>query len=252
MISRISIIGSGNVANQLAIAFSKENVEVSHIYSRNNETAKVLANTIDATQIYSLQDLPQQLCIICVPDDEISNVVEQINDNIPVAYTSGSVELQDIPKRREIGVFYPLQTFSKGRIIDFFNVPFFIESTDEYFATTLFDLAWKISKEVNYANSEERKKMHIAAVMVNNFTNHLIYQAQKYSEENNIDFKHLQPLLKETFEKLEDHSAYNSQTGPARRGDKAIIAEHLSQLKGNQRKIYEVITSSIIASYDKL
>ncbi len=246
---QISIIGSGNVANRLAIAFSEEGINISHIYSSNLTTAKELAKKVGAKVLADTNDLPQQLCIVCVPDNVIGSVVNSIDKNISVAYTSGSISLYSLTKRENLGVFYPLQTFSKERKIDFFNVPIFIESNNEYFTSTLFDLAWKISREVSHANSEKRKKMHIAAVMVNNFTNHIIHLSQEYSTQNNIDFKHLRPLLQETISKLEDSSAFDSQTGPARRGDDTIIKEHLAKLSGRTKEIYQLISKSISETY---
>ena len=248
-IKSISIIGSGNVANQLAIAFHREKIKVSHIYSRNKVTSQSLADEINAVSLSDISDLPKQLCIVCVSDDSVAKVIEEIDSEIPIAYTSGSVELSSVTSREKLGVFYPLQTFTKDRIVDFFEVPMFVESNSDYFTSDLFDLAWKISRIVNHANSEERKKMHLAAVMVNNFTNHILCLAQKYSEENNIDFNHLKPLLSETIKKLDSNTAYNSQTGPARRGDLNIIDQHQMELTGTSKEVYEIITKSIIETY---
>ena len=250
-VDSISIIGSGNVANRLAIAFSEEGVAVSHIFSINQTTAKELAQKVGAKVLSDVNDLPKQLCVVCVPDDVLNSVIDSINDDVAIAYTSGSVEISSFKSRKNLGVFYPLQTFSKERKIDFFNIPIFIESNNDYFTSTLFDLAWKISREVNHANSEERKKMHIAAVMVNNFTNHMVHLSQKYAIENKIDFAHLQPLLQETIAKLKDHSAFDSQTGPARRGDENVIEEHLSKLSGRTKEIYQLISKSITETYTK-
>tara|TARA_R110002072_G_scaffold67521_3_gene165583 strand:+ start:11514 stop:12287 length:774 start_codon:yes stop_codon:yes gene_type:complete len=251
----ISFIGSGNVANHLSRALQKENITISHIYSRNLNTAQELAGKINAIVVNELSDLPNQLTIVCVSDDSIHSVIDKINPKIPIAYTSGTVELSSFSSRENIGVFYPLQTFSKNREVDFFEVPIFIESNSEYFTSILFDLGWKVSREVNHASSTERKKMHIAAVMVNNFTNHIIHLAQKYSHDNDINFDYLRPLLNETVAKLEITSARKAQTGPARRGDVKIIEEHLKTLSGTTRDVYQLITKSIIETYknnDKL
>jgi len=250
-IEQVSIIGSGNVANRLAIAFTEEGVAVSHIFSINQTTAKELAQKVGAKVLSSINDLPKQLCIVCVPDDVLNSVVDSINDDVAVAYTSGSIQISSFKSRKNLGVFYPLQTFSKERKVDFFNIPIFIESNSDYFTSILFDLAWKISREVNHANSEDRKKMHIAAVIVNNFTNHLVHLSQKYAIENKIDFAHLQPLLQETIAKLVDNSAFDSQTGPARRGDENIIEKHLAKLSGRTKEIYQLLSQSITETYSK-
>ncbi len=252
----VNIIGSGNVAEQLAIAFQKtDKVNASHIYSTNQSTGKALAKNVNAQFVEKIDELPTQLTILCVPDDKISGILNEIPDNFPVVYTSGSVDLNQLPKRKDLGVFYPLQTFSKGRKINLFEVPIFIESNNDYFSSTIFDLAWSISRKVEYADSEKRKKLHLCAVFINNFSNHIIYIAEELSKKFNIDFEHFSPLLHETIAKLSVYTAFDAQTGPARRNDKKTIKEHLKMLEDdNYKSIYKTLTESILKTYhhDKL
>ncbi len=251
IIEQITIIGTGKVATHLASSFLANKVHVSHIFGRNPILTEKICKKINAKAIYSFADLPKQLTIICVSDDAILEVVKKIEENIPIAYTSGSVQISSLPSRKDIGVFYPLQTFTKEREVNFFEVPIFIESNNEYFTQTLFDLAWKISRKVKYANSEERSKLHLAAVFVNNFTNHIIYLAQEYCKENNVDFQDLEPLLLETIEKLKSSPAIDNQTGPAKRGDLKTIDFQKKQLEGKTLEIYTILTESIINTYKK-
>ncbi|MDX2359751.1 MAG: DUF2520 domain-containing protein [Crocinitomicaceae bacterium] len=235
-IRKISIIGSGNVGSHLAHALESSGIEITHFKHRTDD----------------LKSLPKdQLVLLCVPDDVISELVSKIDESCSIAYTSGSVELNSLPTRNLLGVFYPLQTFSKDRSVDLASVPFFIESSTEEFGEQLFALASTISKSVSFANSEERKKMHLAAVWINNFTNHIVHIAQSYCEQQNVDFNHLKPLLKETIEKLEDLSPLEAQTGPARRGDTSIIEQHLSQLKGTEKELYQLLSESITKTYSR-
>ncbi|MFK7785374.1 MAG: Rossmann-like and DUF2520 domain-containing protein [Crocinitomicaceae bacterium] len=247
-IQKISIVGLGNVGSHLFDAFSREGIKVTHVYSRSKPSDHVLH---DAEWVKDPSELPTgQLAIVCVPDDVISSILNKIPDDCPVAYTSGSVILSNLPKRESLGVFYPLQTFTKGSPINIFEVPFFIESYEPEFASQLFDLAWKISRNVNYASSEDRKKLHLAAVFINNFTNHLAHISKSYLDQEELDFDHLKPLLKETARKLESQDPINIQTGPARRKDQEIINEHITALQDPvQKEIYRLISKSIHQTY---
>lgn len=251
-IQRISIIGHGNVGSHLAIQLHNSGIIVSHILTRNSQTAKDFSNSIGAESITNTSELPKnQLVLLCVPDDTVSDLLFSIDESCPVAYTSGAVELQSLTSRENIGVFYPLQTFTKGGEMNLADIPFFIEGNNEYFAQQLFDLASKLSTTVNFATSEERKKLHVTAVWVNNFTNHMLHNAQEYATKNGVDFNHLMPLLKETIAKLDVTSALENQTGPARRGDQATMGIHKAQLEGLQKELYVLISKSIQQTYLK-
>ncbi len=251
-IEQISIIGSGNIAWHLSTNFMKIGVKITHVFGRNSTDVNSLCKITHAIYTKSIKDLPKnQLVIICTPDDTISNICKSIDPSCPIAYTSGSVEINSLPNREKIGVIYPLQTFSKNVKIKLNKVPFFIESTNIILQKKLYNLALKISDNVNIIDSTQRKKIHLAAVFVNNFTNHIIYQAQNYAKTNSINFKDLMPLLDETLNKINIESAFNSQTGPARRGDDNIIKQHIESLKGNSKEIYSLLSESIKDTYNE-
>ena len=251
-IEKISIIGSGNVAWHLSTNFVKIGIKVTHIFGRNTIDVHSLCKKVNAIHSKSIKDLPKnQLVIICTPDDAITNICKSIDSSCPIAYTSGSVEIQSLPYREKIGVIYPLQTFSKNIKIKLNKVPFFIESTNNLLQKQLYNLTLKISNNVKIIDSIQRKKIHLAAVFVNNFTNHIIYQAQNYAKTNSINFKDLMPLLEETFNKINIESAFKSQTGPARRGDNNIIKQHIEILKGNSKEIYMLLSKSIKDTYNE-
>lgn len=251
-IKNIIIIGAGNVGTHLGRGFVKYGVTVSGVWSRHPEHAEKLAKSIDSDMIKSLDSINSNaadLVVLCVTDDAIASVLSKLPVDIPVAYTSGSVRLDQLPQREQLGVFYPLQTFSKERNVDLSKVPFLIESANNEFGEALFSVARKISNKVIYADSKDRYQLHIAAVMVNNFTNHIYALADDHMKKNHLDFDLLKPLINETVDKLNDLTPTQAQTGPAKRGDREVIKNHTSTLEGRTKKIYSLLSESIIESY---
>ncbi|MBI1838567.1 MAG: DUF2520 domain-containing protein [Flavobacteriia bacterium] len=250
-IESIFIIGAGNVGVHLANAF-KDKINIKGIYSKNGINAKDVANKLNIPYYESILQLPTcDLVLICSSDDSIEELINQIPNFFSIAYTSGSVSLDSLPKKPNLGVFYPLQTFSKNKEIKLEKVPFFIEANNENLAQNLFDLAWLLSNEVNFADSFQRQKLHIAAVFINNFTNHLAYLAKEFLNKNDLDWKFMLPLLNETIQKVNEVNPYDAQTGPARRNDQKIIDKHLELLGENYKEIYTSITKSIQKTYLK-
>ena len=184
-------------------------------------------------------------------DSSINDLILSIPNHFNIAYSSGSVDLPLDSQRENYGVFYPLQTFSKERELDISNVPFFIEATNKTFAKQLFDFALLLSSHVTYATSLERKNLHISAIFVSNFINHLAYLSQEHAESNHLNWDHLKPLINETIYKIVNSSPKASQTGPARRNDLEVINDHLQMLNGFPKDIYKVISESILYTYSK-
>ncbi len=250
-IKSISIIGSGNVAYHLGKAFSGL-VKINAIYSRNKNSAQELADELFVFHAEELKDLiPSDIVLICISDDEILKVVDQIDPDQSVIYTSGSVGLNEITQRKNLGVLYPLQTFSKARHVDLFEVPFFIEATNEPFAQAIFDLAWKLSRKVIFANSIDRKNLHLAGVFVNNFTNHIDFLAQQFLKSKSLEWEFFKPLILETAKKLQSELPFDAQTGPAKRDDQTTIIKHLEMLDDETRKIYSLLSNSIQKQHKK-
>lgn len=250
-IQSVSVVGAGNVATHLAQELQDNGIQISCVYSRNQESARTLSNLLRCDAISSLDHIPEKdLVLVCVSDDAISSVLKQIPSVYSVAYTSGSVEINRLPERKDLGVFYPLQTFSKQKKVNIFEVPFLIEATNTEFSQSLFDLAWKLSRKVQFATSKERKHLHLGAVLVNNFTNHMAFLAKDHLDKHHLDFELLKPLMLETFEKLKTKSPFEAQTGPARRNDEHTIREHISMLEGLPKEIYEVISRNIQQTYN--
>jgi predicted short-subunit dehydrogenase-like oxidoreductase (DUF2520 family) len=247
-IKRISIIGTGNVAHHLGRALVNNNFQIDGVWGRTKTNAQKLANELKTASFEQLNQIPENtdLVIICVSDSAIQEIVEKIPNHIAIAYTSGSISLKNLPKREKIGVFYPLQTFTMSRDLSFDTIPILIESDNRQFAESLKNCASRLSKTVRFANSKERFQIHIAAVMVNNFTNHLYHLADLHLKEHQLPFDILKPLILETAEKINDISPSEAQTGPAKRNDLKVIENHLKELDGQTKEIYQLLSKSII------
>ena len=250
---KIGIVGSGNVAFHLAQGLKDADHQISYIMGRNELIGRDLAIRVSSDFFFNVPDIEVDWVIVCVNDDSIIPVIEQFPSTQKIAYTSGTVNLNTVLQhvQNEVGVFYPLQSFSKEREVNLFEVPFLIEAKEDASAKELFDLAWSISRKVQFCTSEQRKHYHVAAVFVNNFSNHLFQIGKEHVEANDLNFEVLYPLIQETVQKAMDLSPFEAQTGPARRNDQKTILEHLQLLDEPQQTIYEQMTNSIIKTYQK-
>lgn len=248
----ITIIGGGNVAFHLVNAFAKlTNVEVKQLYNRSCFTSDFDKFRIKkTTHITELE--PTDLTIIAVKDDAIADVSTQLPyTNSLVVHTSGNTDIDLLNDKNRKGVFYPLQSFSKSKSVDFKNVPLCLEAKKTEDLRILRQLAESISENIYEISSFQRKILHISAIFMNNFTNHLVGISQKLCDEHQIPFEILKPLLTETFEKLQNISAVEAQTGPARRDDRRTLGNHIAMLNGIDKEIYKTITNSILTTYGK-
>ena len=244
---KITIIGSGNVAQHLIKAFDKsEAVEIGQVFSRKKES---LVSIVEFDKIVDdFQDLKEaDLYIIAVTDNAILEVSKQLTfNNQLVVHTSGTVSIETLDDKNRRGVFYPLQTFSKNKDVDFSIIPICVEAENTFDFRVLETVAKTISNSVFAINSVQRKALHVAAVFVNNFTNHLYQIGQEICEENKVPFEILKPLIHETADKINTLTPTEAQTGPAKRNDSGTINAHLEYLTDeNQKNIYKILTQSI-------
>ena len=254
-IRSVSIAGAGNVATHLGKALLKSGIRIDYCWNRTSEKAEKLANILNAHVTESIADFGKSdLILCCLSDDALEAYIPQFSEIKPVAATSGTVNVLALPHTNPVSVFYPLQTFSQGRDISLENVPFFIESSNPDWENKLSELTRLLSNEVHRLSWEKRQHLHVAAVLVNNFTNHLADIAQRHLQEQHLPFEWLLPLLEETVAKLNVQSAFDAQTGPAKRNDSTTIQRHLELLNGKDAEVYKVLTSSISERYhhDKL
>ncbi|SEA26752.1 Rossmann-like and DUF2520 domain-containing protein [Psychroflexus halocasei] len=246
---KLILLGTGNVAYHLYHAISSiENWEVVQVYNHREESLSDFNTTTQTTT--NLNELVDaNLIICCLKDDLIESYFEKLVDkDCLIVHTSGAKTLQK--NRKKSGVFYPLQSFSKYKTMDYSKIPFCIEATRADDLKKLENLALSISESVYKINSKKRLQMHLAAVFVNNFSNYMFKLGQDLCIENHIDEAILMPLIEETFEKLKDIKAEEAQTGPARRQDQETINQHLKLLKKDSKKeIYKIISQHIKNDY---
>lgn len=247
----VIILGSGNLATHLTKTFIKcKTIDLIQVYSRNLENITYLNGKVNITD--DLQLLKEaDIYVISISDNAISNFSKNLSlKGKLVVHTSGSVPLNDLKGNFEKGVFYPLQTFTKEKKVKFKNIPICIETESNDQLEKLEKLASAISKNVYIINSKQREKLHLSAVFINNFTNHLYSIAEEICKENKVPFEILLPLIKETAKKVSVMSPSESQTGPAKRNDTKTIEQQLEQLSDNQKEIYTILTKSIIKKYN--
>ena len=251
MKSKITFIGSGNVASQLARAFDLAGHRINQVISRNEAEGKELAKKyaayfdINPEKVYDDSDF----IFLTVPDRAIEQVIRQIKAEGPVfMHCAGSCSLNSISlNKKRTGVFYPLQTLTKGRIIDFYKVPVFIEASDMDTFQKIWDLADSVSNTVKQLDSEKRLYLHLAAVFANNFTNHMLSQSEIVMKLKDLPLAWLQPLVEETVKKAFELGPRNSQTGPAVRNDELTMEKHLEMLDSNEelKHLYALISNDI-------
>jgi len=248
--TKVIIIGAGNVAYHLTRAIKKlQNIDLVQIYNRSDKVfVDTLYNDLDTTSSFkNLKDA--DLYIIAIPDNYIAEISRQLPQNKLIVHTSGSMPMDVISSERK-GVFYPLQTFSKAKAVDFTTIPFCLEANTEEDLVLLKNTAKLLTNKVYEINSEQRKSLHVAAVFVNNFTNHLFYQGEAICKKYNVPFEVLVPLIKETVNKLDTLSPKAAQTGPALRNDTKTIATHLKLLDNKQQELYKLLSQSIMETYE--
>lgn len=252
----MAIVGAGNVGTALALALHEAQVPVVQVVSRRLETARAVAAEIgDVPATDRLADLAPEasLVLLTLPDDALPQAVAQLSPlqhPAVFAHTAGSVPLDVLaPLGERVGVFYPLQTFTKGRQPNWGLVPIFLEGSPGALRV-LNEVANRISHHVGELSSEHRATLHLGAVFAANFVNWMLVLAERILETvPGLDHRVYQPLLGEVIEKLQNFTPEAAQTGPARRGDAAVLAQHLGRLQPPMHAVYALLSAQIQAHY---
>lgn len=252
---KIVLIGAGNVATHLGRKLVEVGEEVVQVFSRSLPNAKALADELGARSVDDLYGVTAKadMYIIAVHDDGIAEVLKKIEgfaqDKL-VVHTSGATPskvFEAAPELNRTGVFYPLQTFTKGRQLDFSEVPICVDAAQSGDLEVLESLALKLGAHVYKINDAQRASLHLAAVFVNNFTNHLFEIGHSTLKKQQLPFDILMPLIRETVAKLDAGTPREMQTGPAVRHDWKTTERHLTLLnhRGDLQEIYRVMTKHI-------
>ena len=252
---RVVLLGAGRVASQLAPALHRAGHQVLSIWSRTANSADALAATVPGAQVVRSLHLtahaPADVYLLAVPDAAIPEILAQAQfpAGALVAHTSGTVPLsvfKPYPNLRG-GVFYPLQTFSPGRTVDWQAVPLCVEGATPVVEAVLLALGETISGNVRRIGTPQRQAVHVAAVFACNFTNHLLGISETLLGREHLPLALLAPLLQETVEKALAYQPFTVQTGPAARHDTPTLNRHRSLLHAHPQwlEVYNVLTTSI-------
>lgn len=251
MIKNVILLGAGNLATQLGQALYESGINIVQVYSRTTESARALAGKINASFTDNLSSVKENcdLYIVAVKDDTLTEVVGQVAfGKSMVVHTAGSISMQTLSAYSEnFGVFYPFQTFSKNKKVDFSKVPVCLEANTPENMKKLEDLAKKISYKVIRLDSKQRQYLHLSAVFSCNFVNHLYALSEQILKDNNMGLELLFPLIQETTEKAMKLSPFEAQTGPSIRNDQEIIRKHMEMLgeKTELQEVYQLLSDSI-------
>ena len=252
---KILIAGTGNVAQALGKAFVRAGHTVIGVVGRNEQKTLQLARRLQSKPFFSFSKVPlsADLTVIAVKDDAIPVVAKLLPDlKGTVVHTSGTTDISVLKRFRKRGVLWPVETISTSGSIRFKNVPFVMESGDETSARRLMQLISSLSGVAYVLDSQQRRTLHLAAVMVNNFTNYLLTAAEDILQREELPKELLKKLAESTISNAFHSGARNVQTGPARRNDLKTMDLHLRYLSfhPDYAHLYRVL-SSLIANVHK-
>ena len=250
---KVTLIGAGNLATQLGKSLKKTGVTISQVYSRTEESARTLGELLEAewlTDIKALRD-EADVYIFSVKDSALSELITEVckgrGDKL-FLHTAGSMPMSCFEgKALHYGVFYPMQTFSKSKDVNFERIPVFIEGNSIETENVIRSLANKLSQRVIRLSSADRKYLHLAAVWACNFTNYCYTVASDILSEHGIPFDVMLPLINETTEKKQNISPKEVQTGPAVRGDKNVMSQQLDLMsdRADLQELYKMLSKGI-------
>ena len=257
---KVTLIGAGNLATQLGKSLKKAGVIISQVYSRTEDSARTLGELLEAewlTDIKALHD-ETDIYIFSVKDSVLCELISEVckgrGDKL-FLHTAGSMPMSCFEgKAQHYGVFYPMQTFSKTKDIDFELIPVFIEGNSIETEDVIRSLANKLTQRVIRLSSADRKYLHLAAVWACNFTNYCYTVASDILGEHGIPFDVMLPLINETTEKIKKISPKEVQTGPAVRGDRNVMSKQLELMNGKEdlQELYKMLSKGINPLVDNL
>ena len=257
---KVTLIGSGNLATQLGKSLKKAGVIISQVYSRTEDSARTLGELLEAewlTDIKALHD-EADIYIFSVKDSVLCELISEVckgrGDKL-FLHTAGSMPMSCFEgKALHYGVFYPMQTFSKSKDVDFERIPVFIEGNSIETEDVIRSLANKLTQRVIRLSSADRKYLHLAAVWACNFTNYCYTVASDILGEHGIPFDVMLPLINETTEKIQKINPKEAQTGPAVRGDRNVMSKQLELMngKGDLQELYKMLSKGINPLVDNL
>ena len=247
---KIVFIGAGNLATRLSLAMQRVGMQIGQVYSHTEASARQLATRLGCPWTNDLSALQEDgdLYVFSLKDTVLSDVISKVKPNNGMwVHTAGSMPMSVFEGyAQRFGVLYPLQTFSKGRNVNFDVIPIFLEANTDKNADYLKNIASALSENVRFMSSEKRRSLHLAAVFACNFTNHIYTLSYKLLENESIPADVLLPLIDETVSKIHSMPPAAAQTGPAIWYDENVINKHLAMLDDpDMQAIYRLLSQSI-------
>ena len=249
---QIVLIGSGNAATALGHLCHRGGNKIMQVFGRNSGTTIELAKVLEAEPVFAWEAITHEadLYIVALPDSVVPTVHEHFTlQKGLVVHTAGAVPMDALKKvARNYGVLYPLQSLHK-KLMAYSNIPLLVDGNTIEDKTLIADFAATLSGKVAYANDEQRAKMHVAAVWVNNFANHLYTISWDYCTREGLDFTLLLPMMEQTVNRIHFGKPADFQTGPAIRGDEQTMQKHLALLEGmpGAQGLYSQLSFAIAA-----
>lgn len=247
---QIVLIGAGKVASSLGMALKAYGCDIVQVYSRTENSAVCLAQKLNSSFTTDIKNLQKaDIYFVCLTDDSLSSlssaITEGREDSLFI-HTAGSVNINVFQSPRR-GVMWPLQTFSKDKIVDFSHVPLFIEASSDGDLQIVKELAASLSDRVYSLSSEERKYIHLSAVFCNNFSNHCYAIAESLLKDCGVPFDVMLPIIEEATKKIYSLSPKDCQSGPASRNDENTMSSHIKMLEKYPEylDVYRVMSDSI-------
>lgn len=249
--SRVVLVGAGNLATCLGVALVNVGIVPECVWSRTEKSASELALKLSCSFVTDISLLPDaDIVIVAVRDDalpEMTGLLAKKYRKALLVHTAGSVSIDVWEKNGALryGVFYPMQTFSKTKEVDFRRLGIFVEANGEGDLLLLEKLALSLTSNVYRADSEQRAFLHIGAVFACNFVNAMYRMSAELLEKHGLPFETMLPLIDETAAKLHNMHPAEAQTGPACRGDVEVMKRQREMLDTNFAEIYELLSRYI-------
>ncbi|MDE6278121.1 MAG: DUF2520 domain-containing protein [Muribaculaceae bacterium] len=252
---RIAIVGSGNVATHISRGLASAGHDIAGVYSRTSAHARELADALGVPVFLSPEELAAakpDVVLFSVADACVSELVGAFPPmpGVVALHTSGTLPQEVLsPITSDVGILYPLQTFSKAMPVELDKVPFFVEGTTDRTSACARELAESLSSSVHYANAAHRKVLHIAGVLSCNFPNYLWECCERLLTEAGYPLEVVEPLVRATVDKAFAIGPHKAQTGPARRGDREVIETHEKSLPAPLSEIYRLLSAEIFKTH---
>jgi hypothetical protein len=245
MVPAVDIVGYGRLGRALHQLFIEKAVPVRCIYSQS-QTGEGFA----PRESWLTDSSMSPMVFLAIPDDQIEPqlAMRQASDSLFIQ-CSGNCNLV-MSDTLKTAVWYPLQSFSQGRTLQWEEIPVLIESN----STDLQVWSRGLGLRVQMMSGMQRRALHLAAVWANNFGQTVVGAAAEICRNHQIDPEILQPLLDETLNKALTLTGEQAQTGPARRGDDQTQQDHLELMKDDDsmKELYQQLSLFIRQRYGRV